>query len=275
MSAPAAQLTDLTVGAGGRVILSVPALTLAGGELLGLLGPNGAGKSTLLRCLLGTQSNVRGGVTVLGQPVGRLGPGGRCRLRRRIGYVPQALPARTEMPLTVREVVAIGRTGRAGLLRPLRKDDWRVVDEWIGRLGLADLARRGFAEISGGEQRKTLIARAMAQQPELLLLDEPTANLDLGWREWIVKTIGDLYRATGIAVILVCHELEVLPAGCGRVVVLDAGRVVADGPPESTLSTALVASLYGADLAVARNGGRWAVVPAGAAGAGAEEAGHA
>ena len=101
----------------------------------------------------------------------------------------------------------------------------------------------------------------MVQEPELLLLDEPTANLDLGWRERIVEVIGELYRTVRLTVVLVCHELEVLPACCGRVVVLDDGRVIDDGPPDEVLSTDMIASLYGPGLTVVRSAGRWAVVP--------------
>jgi iron complex transport system ATP-binding protein len=232
--------------------------------LVGLLGPNGAGKSTLLRCLLGMQSRAKGHISVLDRDVHTSGSARLTEMRRRIGYVPQILPARTEMPLTVREVIAIGRTGIAGLLRPLRREDWRIVDEWLDRLGLTSLSDRGFGEISGGEQRKTLIARAMAQRPELLLLDEPTANLDLGWRERIVETIGRLYASTKVTVVLVCHELEVLPADCGRVVVLDGGRLAADGSPEQVLTTETITHLYGPGLSVIRKAGRWVVVPASA-----------
>jgi iron complex transport system ATP-binding protein len=101
----------------------------------------------------------------------------------------------------------------------------------------------------------------MVQQPELLLLDEPTANLDLGWRERIVEIIDELYRSMQLTVVLVCHELEVLPACCGRVVVLDDGRIVDDGRPGDVLSTNMIASLYGPGLAVIQIAGRWAVVP--------------
>jgi len=263
MTDQAVLLSGVSVSAGRKTLLAVERLSVRPGELLGLLGPNGAGKSTLLRCLLGLQARARGHTVVLGREVGRLGSGQLAALRRRIGYVPQLLPASSEMPLTVREVVAIGRTGIAGLLRPLRREDWRIVDEWIDRLGLAALAGRGFAEISGGERRKTLIARAMAQRPELLLLDEPTANLDLGWRERIVEIVDGLYRSQSLTVLLVCHELEVLPACCGRIVVLDAGRAIADGPPEQVLSNDRIASLYGGGLDVHHRAGRWAVVPSG------------
>jgi len=261
VSDEAIHIEDLRVRAGRRTVLAVDRLRVRRGEMVGLLGPNGAGKTTLLRCLLGMQTPARGRVVVLCQDIGCLRLAEIARLRRRCGYVPQLLPAGGEMPLTVREVVAIGRTGIAGLGRRLRGEDWRIVDKWIERLGLASLAGRGYGEISGGEQRKTLIARALVQQPELLLLDEPTANLDLGWRERIVETVEELYRELGLTVMLVCHELEVLPACCGRVVVLERGRAVADGPPREVLSADRIQSLFGPGLVVLSSGGRLLVGP--------------
>jgi iron complex transport system ATP-binding protein len=180
-----------------------------------------------------------------------------------LGYVPQLLAARCELPLTVREVVAIGRTARAGLFRSLAPADWRVVDHWLDRVGLAPLADRVFSRLSGGEQRKTMIARAMAQEPELLLLDEPTANLDLGWRERIVETIQQLHAQTGITVLLVCHEHEVLPPACRRVILLERGCLAAAGSPEEVFTTERIRQLYGSNLTVIHHAGRHAVVPAG------------
>ncbi len=121
----------------------------------------------------------------------------------------------------------------------------------------------GYGEISGGEQRKTLIARAMVQQPQLLLLDEPTANLDLGWRERIVRTVEDLIVEANLTALLVCHEVEILPTCCRRVVVLREGNLIADGTPEGVLTDDLVASLYGQGLRVLHTSGRHAVVPGG------------
>lgn len=262
MSGDAVQIQDLRVRAGSRTILSVARLSVAHGECVGILGPNGAGKTTLLRSCLGMQRQTDGSIRLLDCTLDRLGFVELARLRRRIGYVPQLLAAGAEMPLTVREVVAIGRSSVAGLLRPLSKPDWRLVDEWLDRLGLTNLSQRGYGEISGGEQRKTLIARAMVQQPELLLLDEPTANLDVNWRERIVETIDDLYARGTLAILLVCHELEVLPACCRRVVVLQEGQVAADGQPERVLSAASIEALYGPGLGVLHQGGRHAVVPA-------------
>lgn len=261
MSKNAIQLENLTVRAGRKTILSIDDLSIKHGELVGLLGPNGAGKTTLLRCLLGLQGHVHGEVQVLDRGVKTLGARGLGLLRRRIGYVPQLLPSHSEMPLTVREVVAIGRTGIAGLFRPLCRRDWKIIDEWIERLGLSSLASRGYTQISGGEQRKTLIARAMVQQPELLILDEPTANLDMGWRERIVETISELYQLGNLTVMLVCHELEVLPSCCNRIAILNSGELVADGEPGEVLSEKMIRSLYGSGFDVLIRNGRYIVVP--------------
>jgi len=261
MSDPVIDVRDLRVNAAGHTILALDRLAVNPGEMLAVLGPNGAGKTTLLRTLSGFQRPSAGTVTVLGRAVGLLGGAALARLRRRIGYVPQLLAARAELPLTLREVVAIGRTGIAGLARPLRPDDWRRVDEWIERLGLESLAGRGYGDLSGGEQRKGLIAKAMVQQPDLLLLDEPTANLDLRWRERIVETLETLYARTRVTVVLVCHELEVLPACCRRVVLLEEGRAAAEGRPEDVLTPERVASLYGVRVEVIHRAGRHAAVP--------------
>ena len=211
MKPAAIEIRSLTVHAARRCLLEVEDLRIEAGSVVALMGPNGAGKTTLLRTCLGLAKPNAGEVKVLGENVSSLSGAALAGLRRRIGYVSQLLPARSELPLTVREVVAIGRTARAGLFHPLSREDWQTVDQWIERLGMARLAARAFCQISGGEQRKTIIARAMAQEPELLLLDEPTANLDLGWRERIVETVQTLYSQTRISVVLVCHELEVLP----------------------------------------------------------------
>ncbi len=263
MSSPALELSRLTVHAGRRCLLEVDRLRGDSGVILALMGPNGAGKTTLLRACLGLAAPSGGSLRVLGENVPALRGAALAGLRRRIGYVPQLLPARSELPLTVREVVAMGRTARAGLFHRLSPQDWRVVDQWLERLGLASLADRAFGRVSGGEQRKTIIARAMAQEPDLLLLDEPTANLDLGWRERMVETIQAIYLQMRLTVVLVCHELEVLPPACGQVILLEAGRVSATGPPEQVFTTARVSQLYGANLDVLHRAGRHAVLPGG------------
>ena len=263
MSARAVEIENLIVHATRHCVLDVDELQISAGEITAIMGLNGAGKTTLLRTCLGLATPTRGVVHVLDRNVPQLHGGSLAQFRRRVGYVPQLLPARSELPLTVREVVAIGRTGRVGLFHPFKKADWRIVDEWIERLGLTLLSDRVFGEISGGEQRKTILARAMAQEPELLLLDEPTANLDLGWRERIVATIQQLHAQTAITILLICHELEVLPSICHHVVLLDQGRILVYGAPEEVFTTERVAAVYGAGLHVTHEGGRHAVVPGG------------
>ena len=145
MTPAALELRNVTVHAGRQRLLEVEHLRVATGSVVALMGPNGAGKTTLLRTCLGLASPSGGDVAVLGEEVRSLRGAALAGLRRRIGYVPQLLPARSELPLTVREVVAIGRTARAGWFRPLSRDDWRTVDAWIERLGLTALAGRAFA----------------------------------------------------------------------------------------------------------------------------------
>ncbi|MCK4340588.1 MAG: ABC transporter ATP-binding protein [Phycisphaerae bacterium] len=261
MTAPDVIIEQLHVAAAGRTILSIDHLAIERGEVLAVLGPNGAGKTTLLKTCLGLRRPTSGRVTILEQPVTQLGSAALTRLRRHIGYIPQELAAHSQMPLTLREVVAIGRTGIAGLLRPLRHEDWEIIDEGIARLGLEPLRDEPYAHLSGGEQRKTLIARAMVQQPQILMLDEPTAHLDLGWREHIVSTLDQLYEQARPTLILVCHELEVLPACCRRIVLLQDGRVLDQGTPEEVLTPERVAELYGPGLRVLHESNRHAVIP--------------
>jgi iron complex transport system ATP-binding protein len=263
MNAAVFEARSLVVRYSGRSILQVQNLTVSGGQVVAVLGPNGAGKSTLLKCLLGLVKPTDGEVWVLGN---RISP--RCtvslrRLRCHIGYVPQVLAAHSQTPLTVREVVAIGRTGIAGLFRRLTRDDWAIVDYWLETLGLADLSQRAYSSLSGGEQRKTLIAKAMVQQPSILMLDEPTANLDLFWREEIVAILHSLHKNSQMTIVLVCHELEVIPSCCLRLLVLQNGAIVADGPPDAILTNQLVESLYGTRLQLVASGGRYAAAPVG------------
>ncbi len=244
-----------------RVILSIDHLAVEAGEVLVVLGPNGAGKSTLLKTLIGMVRCQPGQVRALGVDVGAQRSAGLTRLRRRVAYLAQTLAPGSEMPLTLREIVAIGRTGRAGLLRPLSRGDWHRVDHWIACLGLEPIARRPYAALSGGEQRKALLAMAMVQEPEMLLLDEPTANLDAFWREQIVAALTQLQRAAAFTIVLVCHDLEAILPTADRVLILQDGRPVAHGPCEAVLTQQHIESLYGRGLAVERRGDRFLLVP--------------
>lgn len=266
MTGSAIEIADLAVVRGRRKLLSIDRLDVAAGEVLGVLGPNGAGKSTLLKCLVGAIRPTSGSVRVLDEAVGRLSAVALTRLRRRVAYLAQVLAPGSEMPLTLREVVAVGRTGRAGLGRRLSREDWRRIDQWIERLGMQPLARYPYSALSGGEQRKTLLAMALVQQPQLLLLDEPTANLDAYWREQMVTTLESVHRDSGLTIVLVCHDMEALPPNTDRVLILREGRVAAQGPCAEVLTQQRMEDLYGPGLAVLRQGQRYVLVPQSAEG---------
>lgn len=261
MNTPPLEIDQLRVTARRRVLLDVPSLRLAPRSAVTLLGPNGAGKSTFVKACLGFMRPAAGSIRLLGHEVTRLGPLARAHLRRRAAYLPQLPDDNVHVPLTVREIVAIGRSGIRGLGRRLQREDWDLVDVWLERLGLQNQARQAFSELSGGERRKTLIARAMVQQPEVLILDEPTVWLDLGWRERIVQLLDALHAAEAFTLILVCHELEVIPRCCDRLLVLEHGQIVADGSPTEVLTDARIAELYGPGLRVLHVDGRHAAVP--------------
>jgi ABC-type cobalamin/Fe3+-siderophores transport system ATPase subunit len=257
----AIHVEEIAVTAGRKTLLSLDSFAVKRGEVVTIIGPNGAGKTTFLKACLGLQRFHRGRLTVLDQPVHRMSGRALNRLRCRVGYVPQVLAQRSEIPITVREVVAIGRTGLAGLFRRLTGEDWQKVDTWIDRLGLSGFSDRAYGDLSGGEQRKVLLARAMVQEPEILLLDEPTSHLDLNAREQMVGILEALFQETRITILLVCHELEVIPPCCRRLAIFIQGRLVDCGNPETVLTSERIDRLYGRGLTVLHRFGRHVVLP--------------
>jgi len=261
-SVPVVHLSNIKVTLEKRDVLSVNSFTLLEGEICALMGPNGAGKTTFLKLLLGMILKQTGGtIQLFGQTLNPHNQKLLHQLRRQVGYIPQQSLVAGEFPLTVREAVATGRSATIGLFKRLQPEDWQSVDYWLEELGIAGLAGRCLSEISGGEQRKVMIARAMAQNPRLLLLDEPTANLDMGWREQIIQTIQTLYRQTRMTFILVCHELETVPACCKRVVLINQGKLQADGPLEEVFTPRRIQELYGCQMSLSHRNGRYFAIP--------------
>ncbi len=215
---------DVAVAIGGRMVLREVSTHVAAGEVVALLGANGSGKSTLVRTIVGLLSPHRGTVRVFGSPVSQLSD------RRRIGYVPQRLTAASAVPATVAEVVHAGRLAGRPWWRPVSRADVEAVDRALQTVGLADRARDGVAELSGGQQQRVLLARALAGDPDLLILDEPMAGVDLDSQESVSASLATLVRA-GTTVLLVAHELGPVETLVDRAVVLRDGRVVHDGAP--------------------------------------------
>jgi zinc transport system ATP-binding protein len=220
------ELTGGVVSYGGRPVLRGIDLTVRAGEGVAILGANGSGKSTLVRAVLGLVPLAGGRVALFGAE-GRSRPG--RRQLRRIGYVPQRLGAGSGVPATVAEVVASGRLARRRLLRPADAADRAAIAAALAAVGLGDLARAPVAALSGGQQQRTLIARALATEPEMLVLDEPTAGVDADSQTAFAHALAE-FRAGGGTVLLVAHELGPLAALITRAVVIHNGVIAHDGP---------------------------------------------
>ncbi|MFE0457638.1 metal ABC transporter ATP-binding protein [Kitasatospora sp. NPDC058965] len=220
---PAVRLTAARASLGGRPVLRGVDLTVAPGEVVALLGGNGSGKSTTVRSVIGAVPLTGGGRELFGVP------GATFRQWHRIGYVPQRTTAAGGVPATVREVVATGRLARHGLL-PFRRRDKEAVARALEAVGMADRAGDGVTDLSGGQQQRVLIARALVGEPELLIMDEPMAGVDLASQQVLADTLRRQV-ARGAAVLLVLHELGPLEPLIDRAVVLREGVVERDGPP--------------------------------------------
>lgn len=253
---PLIVLRGVTCRAGAATLVSGIDLEVRRGEFIGILGPNGAGKSTLLSVMNLTARPAEGHCVLLGRDPWIESEAGRSRLRGRIGTVAQRADYQRLAPLTSAEVVAIGRLGPRGLLARLNREDHAAIEQAMERMGCAALARRAYRSLSGGEQQKVQLARALAQCPELLLLDEPTTGLDFDWQERLVALIEELNRADGLTILMTTHALGHLPAGCGRAMLLRGGRMLADGPAAETLQAGPLSALYGCAVEVAERGGR-------------------
>ncbi|MDE3111835.1 MAG: ABC transporter ATP-binding protein [Chloroflexota bacterium] len=246
----------ISAGYGGRRVLVDVDVALESGALVALVGPNGAGKSTLLRCLAGLVRPSGGRVLLDGTDLASLDRGA---IARRIAVVPQTFD--TLFPFTVREIVSLGRTARLGLLAIPRGADVAAVDRAIDDLDLRDLAPRRVDELSGGERQRAVLAMALAQDGDALLLDEPTAHLDPAHQRATLILIRRLARERRLAALAVLHDLNLAAALCDRIVVMSDGRVAADGAPSGVLDPSTVAAVFGPGLDVATRDGTPYVLP--------------
>lgn len=242
--APLLDARDLAVQLDGNAVLDGVSIEVRAGEIVGLVGPNGAGKSTLLRAVTRLVALERGEIEVGGDALGALS---RRELAQRIAVV-QQLP---EAPATlrVRQLALLGRHPHLGMLARESSRDLAIAEDALRRAGCLELAGRELGALSGGERRRAFIARALAQQAPLLLLDEPTANLDAGAQHEVLELVADL-AAGGTGVLLVVHDLTLATAYCDRLVLLERGRVVATGEPSEVITPEIVGRLYGASVTV-------------------------
>ncbi len=213
-------------------------LSLSAGELVAVAGPNGCGKTTLVRALLGLVPVLRGTVTLDGKPVAAWR---RAELAQAVALVPQ----REETPFSwrVEAMVGFGRYARRGALSPMTSEDRAAVERALERCDVSMLARRRVETLSGGEWQRVRIARALAQEPRLLVLDEPTASLDLGHEMELFELVSGLV-AEGLAALVVSHHLNLVARYAGRMLLLDDGRAAAAGPPAAVLQAELLSRVF-------------------------------
>lgn len=248
--------TGVTAAYGPRVVLRDCSFAIGSGEIVAVVGPNGAGKSTLLRVLAGLLRPSAGAVALDGQNV-RTMP--RSALARRIAVVPQIFD--TLFPFTVREVVALGRTARLGAFGRASVGDVAAVERAIGELQLGSLASRRIDQLSGGERQRAVLAMALAQETDVLLLDEPTVHLDPGHQLATLALLRELGTRRQLAVCAVLHDLNLASAFASRIVALADGRIVRDGTPLEVLHPDLIRAVFGDGLEVVARDGHPAVLP--------------
>ena len=239
-AAPIVQLLDVACGYGRQEVLSGVTLDIMQGDFVGLLGPSGSGKTTLLRTVLGAVDVYRGQVLVEGTPTDQRRP--------KAGYVPQLETIDWNFPVTVREVVMMGRTMDNRFLPWYRRQDRMLADEMMERLGISHLARRHIRELSGGQQQRVFLARALVSSPRILLLDEPTSGVDIKTRDDVMHLLHEINHQ-GITIILTTHEINAVAVHLPWVVCLN-GRVLAEGPPSTVITPQTLKLTYGAEMPV-------------------------
>jgi iron complex transport system ATP-binding protein len=245
--APILSVAALHASYGGDEVLHGLDLAVQAGEMVGLLGPNGSGKSTLLRVLSGLLTPSAGRVTLAGGDLHGYSARRRARLIGLVQYatIPFAFP--------VVDVVAMGRNPYLGLLESPTARDFAAINSALERTDCLHLRERLVTELSGGELQRVIVARALAQEPRVLLLDEPTAHLDLNHQLEIARMLRQLNAEQGLTVLWVSHDLNLAAEFCGRLLMLHEGRLVADGPPAEVITPEWLASVYGLHLPIVPN----------------------
>jgi iron complex transport system ATP-binding protein len=251
----AIRLDAVTVTLGGQPVVDAIDLEVATGEWLALIGPNGAGKTTLLRAVARLVP-FAGSIALDGRPAGEMS---RAELSRLLAVVPQE-PS-TPPWMTVGEYVLLGRTPHLGALAKEGQRDREEASRALARLDLVGYGQRTLGTLSGGEKQRVVVARALAQQAQIVLLDEPTAALDIGHQQQALELLDLLRAESGLTLVAAMHDLTLAAQYADRMVLLDHGRVVADGSPTEVLTEAVIARHYGATIDVVPVGARIAVIP--------------
>ena len=243
---PALELQGVWAGYNHQPVLEDVSFQVAQGEILGIIGPNGSGKSTLMKAVLGLVKPWRGRILVLGQP--------GAAERSRVGYMPQVEQVDWDFPVTVGDVALMGRYARRGLLRRANRLDHEEADAALERVGIYELRKNLIGDLSGGQRRRVLLARALVNHPELLLLDEPTAGMDATAQHQLLDII-DALRQEGTTVVLSTHDLSCVPEWCEKAACLNR-RLVAFGTPSEVLNERVLSETFGTHLLLVHTDGQ-------------------
>jgi iron complex transport system ATP-binding protein len=239
------EIQDISLSYNHHPVVEKLSFQLNPGELVGLLGPNGCGKTSIIRAMSRTLSLRAGNIRLDGKEIGSIS---RNEFAREIGVVPQN-PILPET-FTVLEVVLLGRNPHLGLLRTESAKDIEIVEWAMERTGTAELANRRIGELSGGERQRVTIARILAQQPKAILLDEPTANLDISRQLEILNLIKSLCKEQNLAVLIAIHDLNLAAQYCDRLVMLTKGRLYIEGTSQKVITVENILAVYGMESIV-------------------------
>jgi ABC-type Mn2+/Zn2+ transport system ATPase subunit len=242
---PAIEISDLTAGYGAAPVLVEVSLAISAGSQTAVVGPNGAGKSTLFKALVNMLPATNGQVLVDGQPL--------HQQLRKIAYVPQREEVDWRFPVTVLDVVLMGRYGRIGWLRRPGREDRAVALRCLEQIGITQLARSPIGALSGGQQQRVFLARALAQEPRILILDEPFAGVDSPTQEAVLELLASL-RGHGVTLLVSTHDLALATSRFDSLLLLNR-RVIAHGPPTEVISAETLSAAFGAQVLFYGSGG--------------------
>ncbi|OEU51483.1 MAG: iron ABC transporter ATP-binding protein [Desulfuromonadales bacterium C00003096] len=248
------KVKNVEFGYNSTLVLEGISMDLDRSEIIGIVGPNGAGKSTLIRCI--DRILTPGGGTILLDETD-ISTLSRMEIARKMGYVPQTTTR--VFPATVFDTVLMGRRPHLGWKSS--EEDVDKVLEILELLGIMEFAMRDFNEISGGQQQKVLIARALAQEADILLLDEPTSNLDIRHQLEVMEIMTNIVHKKGISAVMAIHDLNLASRYTSRILMMNGGRIFAAGDPESVLTTENIRRAYGVEAMVKSDGERPYIIP--------------
>lgn len=239
MSAPLIELTDVSFAYGPNEVLSHIHLDINRGDYVGVIGPNGGGKTTLLRVILGLRAPKHGLVNLFGQPISSF------KAWHKVGYVAQhSTSLETKAPVTVEEVVGMGRISRLGLFKMRGSKDKKIIEEAMAKVAILPLRKRLLTELSGGQQQRVFIAKALAGEPEVLILDEPTVGIDIKSQDAFYQLLAKLNKKEQLTLVLVSHDVDVVVNEVTKVACINQ-TLIFHGAPKKFLEGDYMANLYG------------------------------